>query len=139
MKIFKISMFLVVMLFISNNIFSQEVSKPFLKLKVSKITSFYRDLITDDRGVVSSDTKALIALNNVMKDSVIDWSKKFNLATPEGFSDFGTFVGDKLKIKAGKKIELTFIDTENKKKESYYLWSMGNGKYRFETAAEHKR
>ncbi len=135
-KIVLIILFSVV--FISSSLYSQDKSKVSLSNKPVRIAVIYRELITDDNGLVNKSSEQLISLNKLINDSILLWANKFDLAKTNGFSSFGTFVGEKLNIPLNKKIELSFIDN-NGDEESFLLLSQNNHKFEFEKIPTYKR
>ena len=138
MKSIKLTLLFIAIIFSGVKLFSQDAQKLSVGVKMEKISVIYRDLITDDKGIVNKSSEELISMNKLVKDSVIVWAKRFDVNTEEGLQKFGKHTGDKLGIKAGKKIIVTFIDKAGNK-ENFNIWSLGFGKYKIEKAQEIKR
>jgi hypothetical protein len=124
--------------FVSLNIYSQDRVVGSLSNKPDRISVVYRELITDDNGIVNKSNEQLMSLNKLVSDSIMLWAKKFDLTKTTGFNSFGTYLGKKLNIPVNKKIDLLFIDN-NGNEETYILWSKNNQKFEFEKTQTFKR
>jgi hypothetical protein len=138
MKFIKYFLAISIVIIIAMNADSQTSSGPSSKIKVEKVRVRYRELITDDKGAINRNQEELYALNKLVRDSVLIWARKFNLNTPDGLGKFAAYTGRRLDIKPGKRISVNFIDMSGTE-ESYYIWSLGNNRFKAEEAPIIKR
>jgi hypothetical protein len=125
-------------IFLSLNLYSQVKEKGPLTSKPVRINVVYRELITDDNGLINKSDLQLRQLNKLVNDSIMIWANKFDLTKANGFYNFGVYLGEKLNIPVNKKIDLAFIDNDGNE-ETFILWSMNNHKFEFEKTQIYKR
>nr|MBP7497821.1 hypothetical protein [Bacteroidales bacterium] len=131
MKVLNLILAAWIIFFVFTGSIAQNYRTPVLKSNPQKIDVYYKDIITDNNNVVNKSSEELQSLHQLINDSMLIWSKNYDLKTETGLNNYNKFLIKRINIPAGRKLILSFYDDKGVK-EDFNLINLGRGKLEFE-------